>query len=86
MDGAKVAIARESELRLSEDERRRMVAEAAYYRAERRGFAAGGEVEDWLTAEREVNQRLAVHSATQRAPERLGATSQSAGMRSRPTH
>ena len=43
---------------LSEDQRRRMVAEAAYYRALRRGFAAGGEVEDWLAAEREINQHL----------------------------
>jgi len=31
-----------------------LVALAAYYRAERRGFAPGGEVEDWLEAEREV--------------------------------
>ena len=30
------------------------IAEAAYYRAERRGFAAGQEVEDWLAAEAEV--------------------------------
>jgi hypothetical protein len=44
---------------LSENERRRMVAEAAYYRALQRGFAAGGEVDDWLAAEQEVEQRLA---------------------------
>lgn len=37
-------------------ERRRMVAEAAYFRAERRGFAAGGELEDWLQAETEIDQ------------------------------
>jgi hypothetical protein len=30
------------------------IAIAAYYRAERRGFAPGGELEDWLDAEREV--------------------------------
>ncbi len=30
------------------------VALAAYYRAERRGFAAGHELSDWLEAEREV--------------------------------
>ena len=29
------------------------IAEAAYRRAERRGFAPGGEVDDWLSAERE---------------------------------
>lgn len=33
------------------------IAEAAYYRAERRGFAPGGEIEDWLAAEAEVMAR-----------------------------
>jgi hypothetical protein len=36
-----------------------MIATAAYYRAERRGFAPGGEVEDWLAAEREIDESLA---------------------------
>jgi hypothetical protein len=31
------------------------IAIAAYYRAERRGFAPGNEVEDWLAAEAEIN-------------------------------
>ncbi len=35
-------------------ERRRKVAEAAYYRAERRGFAPGAEEADWLEAEQEI--------------------------------
>ena len=30
------------------------IAVSAYYRAEARGFAAGGELEDWLKAEQEV--------------------------------
>jgi hypothetical protein len=30
------------------------IAEAAYYRAERRGFVPGQEVDDWLAAEAEV--------------------------------
>ncbi|MGO9513088.1 MAG: DUF2934 domain-containing protein [Steroidobacteraceae bacterium] len=34
------------------------IAEAAYFRAERRGFAPGHELEDWLAAEREINERL----------------------------
>jgi DUF2934 family protein len=38
---------------------RELVALAAYYRAEQRGFAPGGELEDWLDAEREVASRLA---------------------------
>jgi hypothetical protein len=35
-----------------------MIATVAYYCAERRGFAAGGELEDWLAAEAEVNRQL----------------------------
>ena len=31
------------------------IAVAAYYRAERRGFAPGQELNDWLEAEREVH-------------------------------
>jgi len=31
-----------------------MIAERAYYLAEKRGFAPGHELEDWLAAEREV--------------------------------
>ncbi len=34
--------------------RRRRIAEAAYYRAERRGFAPGNDLHDWLEAEREI--------------------------------
>lgn len=43
---------------VSEDARRAMIAQAAYLRAERRGFAPGGEVEDWLAAESEVDALL----------------------------
>jgi hypothetical protein len=32
------------------------IAAAAYYRAEQRGFAPGGELGDWLEAERELSQ------------------------------
>lgn len=38
--------------------RRAMIAEAAYLRAERRGFATGFETEDWLAAESEVDALL----------------------------
>lgn len=37
----------------------RMIAEAAYYHAERRGFQPGYELEDWVAAECEVNLKLA---------------------------
>lgn len=43
---------------ISPDERQRMIATAAYYRAELRGFAPGCEVEDWCAAEAEIDQRL----------------------------
>lgn len=36
---------------------RRQIAEAAYYKAERRGFAPGGEEQDWLEAEAELITR-----------------------------
>jgi hypothetical protein len=37
------------------DSREARIAEAAYWRAERRGFAPGHELDDWLHAEREVD-------------------------------
>lgn len=40
------------------DERHRRIAQAAYYRAERRGFAPGRELEDWLSAEAEIDKFL----------------------------
>jgi hypothetical protein len=40
-----------------DDLRYQRIAIAAYYRAERRGFEPGHEVEDWLEAEREVGER-----------------------------
>jgi hypothetical protein len=39
-------------------ERDAMIAEAAYYRAEARGFESGHELEDWLAAEREIDLLL----------------------------
>jgi hypothetical protein len=43
---------------VSPEERYRMIAEAAYLRAERRGFAEGSPEQDWLEAEAEVDRRL----------------------------
>lgn len=34
-----------------------MVAERAYYKAEKRGFTAGNEQEDWLEAEQEIKNQ-----------------------------
>ena len=40
------------------DSRRHMIAVEAYILAEKRGFVSGGEVDDWIAAERIVDQRL----------------------------
>ena len=40
------------------EERHRMIAVAAYYHAERRGFRGGEELSDWLEAEEEVEHLL----------------------------
>lgn len=36
------------------DRRRQMIAEAAFYRAEKRGFKGGDPVTDWIEAEKEI--------------------------------
>lgn len=41
------------------EEYREMIAEAAYVKAEQRGFTGGHELEDWLAAEREIVEFLA---------------------------
>ena len=40
------------------EQRAALIAEAAFFRAEKRGFATGHEVEDWLAAESEVDAKL----------------------------
>jgi hypothetical protein len=40
------------------EELRRLIAEAAYYRAQERGFEPGHELEDWIEAESEVMGRI----------------------------
>jgi len=45
------------------EQRAALIAEAAYFRAERRNFAPGHETEDWLAAEAEVDAKL-LKSAT----------------------
>ena len=40
------------------EQRAALIAEAAFFRAEKRGFSPGHEVEDWLAAESEVDAKL----------------------------
>ncbi len=43
---------------VSSDEKRQLIAEAAYFRAKRRNFTPGYELEDWLDAETEIEMML----------------------------
>jgi hypothetical protein len=43
---------------VAEGERQRRISEAAYYRAEQRGFARGRELDDWLAAEIQIDKAL----------------------------
>jgi len=43
---------------VTNEERHRLIAEAAYFRAERRNFLPGAELEDWLRAESEIETKL----------------------------
>jgi hypothetical protein len=45
---------------ISPQERRQMVSESAYYRAEQLAFCGEGQFEDWLAAEAEINTRFPV--------------------------
>lgn len=42
----------------SAEERYKMIQTAAYYRAEKHGFTAGKELEDWAGAEKEIDAML----------------------------
>ena len=43
---------------ISNEERLEMISEAAYYRAEARGFSPGDQLRDWLEAESLVDEML----------------------------
>ena len=47
-----------SSLDITPEERWKMVAVAAYHKAEQRGFATGHELEDWTEAEKEIDAFL----------------------------
>ena len=61
----KKAVKTPTNVAVSEDVRRGMIAEAAYLRAERRGFAPGGEHDDWVAAEAEVDALLKARGTSQ---------------------
>ena len=43
---------------ISQQERQRMIAEAAYYNAEHRGFQRGDPEQDWFLAEGQIERQL----------------------------
>lgn len=56
--GGRRKSAKTTPVEITSEERWRMIAVAAYHKAEKRGFAPGGETDDWLEAEREVDALL----------------------------
>ncbi len=62
--------------KISSEQRRQMIAESAYFRAERRGFDGGDSIGDWLAAEAEVDieiERLERERVLERLEEGLAA-------------
>jgi Protein of unknown function (DUF2934) len=57
-DGAVMAVLESGAKTIDPEVRRQLVAAEAYFSAERRGFAGGKEVEDWVAAEIVVDSRL----------------------------
>jgi hypothetical protein len=47
-----------SNMPITPEQRYQMIATAAYFLAERRGFTSGNEMQDWITAEAQINAQL----------------------------
>lgn len=55
---ARASTARKGKNGVTPEQRYLMICEAAYFKAEQRGFAPESEVQDWLDAESEINRLL----------------------------
>jgi hypothetical protein len=67
------AIAAKPSIRgVSSEEKYQLIAEAAYFRSEKRSFAPGNELKDWLDAEAEIESRLTGTSASIGSPNNVG--------------
>ena len=64
--GRKSSISSNARAEVSPDELRKLVSEAAYYRAKQRGFSPGHEMEDWIQAEAEVLRRIGADGTPRR--------------------
>jgi len=47
---------------ITAEERQQKIAVAAYFRAEGRNFEPGGELEDWLAAEAQIDETLSLEA------------------------
>ena len=45
-------------INITAEDRWKLVAVAAYHKAERRGFVSGGELQDWIDAEKEIDKLM----------------------------
>jgi len=55
---AKKPAAAKAKKNVTPEQRYMMICEAAYFKAQRRGFAPENEIQDWLDAEAEINSLL----------------------------
>lgn len=55
---AKVARSSKMKIAVTPEQRYKMIAEAAYFRAEKRGFVGGNSAQDWIEAEAEIDNLL----------------------------
>lgn len=55
---AKIAAQGNGQTTITPEQRFRMICDAAYFRAERRGFVGGNPAEDWVAAEAEIDVQL----------------------------
>ena len=61
-----VSLGNNARVEISQDELRKLVSEAAYYRAKQRGFTPGQEEDDWIQAEAEVLRRIGADGTQRR--------------------
>lgn len=76
-DAAKTAV---FGLHVSAEQREQMIREAAYYRAEKRGFSGANTEEDWLAATQEIDTIIAQQAGiAAKARKTVDAAIESAG-------
>jgi hypothetical protein len=56
----KTSESKNDSMTISPEHRYHMIATAAYFKAQQRGFAAGYHVQDWITAEKEIDAKFNV--------------------------